>query len=608
MASEHKKRTESTGNVLMDQMIDRMYEYTQDFPRYAAEMIKIKDHASGQIVPLELNAGQWILHNVAEKQRAEKGFVRILLLKTRRFGGSTYIEGRYYWRTSLTANRNAFIVGHEEESTRTLYQMAQLIHERNELKPSTKTSNAQELIFDTPQGDGLKSQYRLATARNLYAGRSQGFHYGHDSEEAYWPDADTLLAGLLACLPPPGSGVETEFFRESTGNGFGNTFQRDVFAAYANGQFPYYQQDGRTYAWKSPESDWILVLVPWYVHDRYTMNFDSEHQKLEFEKKLQQKVFDKDRQIWEDSEAKKLQTKFGLSLEQLLWRDWAIKNVCKGRVEVFRQEYPSIVEEAFLSAGSSMYSKELCDQVELGCVDPVIIGDMVDRMGKPKIRPNPYGHFREWEKPDDGESYFMTVDTAGGIKKSQVDKQREPDPSCIDVWNHYTGKQVAQWHGHIDYDEIADLVEMIGRKYGKATACVELNNHGHTVVADLKRLGYPQYYAAKDSPGFLTTTKTRPVLVDGLLESSRDGALHIRCRETVSEMRTFVEIGNKYEAASGCHDERVITAGMASMMMTLLPRKRSKREGAGKKQETGFSNWKNRSSDRRQTDYVEVRV
>ena len=52
---------------------------------------------------------------------------------------------------------------------------------------------------------------------------------------------------------------------------------------------------------------------------------------------------------------------------------------------------------------------------------------------------------------------------------------------------------MAQWNGHIDYDMIADLVELIGMMFYEAVAVVELNNHGYTVVAMLKERDYPQY-------------------------------------------------------------------------------------------------------------------
>jgi hypothetical protein len=98
----------------------------ESFEFYAGKCLKIRDHNTAQIKPFLFNRPQKILDAIVKKQIAALGYVRILLLKARRFGGSTYIEGRGYWRTSLWKNRNAFIVGHEEESTNTLFSMAQL--------------------------------------------------------------------------------------------------------------------------------------------------------------------------------------------------------------------------------------------------------------------------------------------------------------------------------------------------------------------------------------------------------------------------------------------------------------------------------------------------
>jgi len=501
--------------------------------------------------------------------KAAMGYIRIMLLKSRRFGGSTYIEGRYYWKSSLNFNRNTFIVGHEEDSTSTLYAMATLMQEMNPVSPQTRKSNAQELIFDTNDGKGLKSQYRLATARNIHAGKSQGIHYLHASEEAMWVKGGELLSGLLQCVPDPPS--ESEIYRESTAQGYGNSFQEDVFKSYSEGLYPYYGENGITYAWYNPETDYVLVFIPWFVHERYMRKFASEKEKQGFIERLNAKVFNKDKMVWEDSEAKRLQEKFNLSLEQLYWREWAIENKCRGSLEIFHQEYPSTVEEAFLSKGTNVFPKDLCDDLELLCKEPIGIGDVVERMGKSKIKPNPHGHFSLWEKPKEDETYFLTVDSAGGIK--DVDKQDkvEPDPSCIDVWKRGTGRQVAQWHGHIDYDLIADLVELIGNMFNRGKACVELLNHGYTVVADLQRKHYPLYETRDGDPGWKTTKKTKPQMVDGLYCMARDGDLQILSKQTISEMRTFVEEDGKFNAASGCHDERVDTAGMASQMMRLLP-------------------------------------
>jgi hypothetical protein len=591
--------TASTKSHIPDKVKDFVKSCRAAFTFFAEKCLKVKDHNTAQIVPFTLNKPQRILHAIAEKQKAERGFVRIILDKARRFGGSTYIEGRFYWLTSLWRNKDTFIIGHEEESTKTLYRMAQIFHEMNPIAPATKKSNAQELLFDK-EGNGLKSQYRLATARNLDAGRSQGVHNLHISEEAYWPDgAERLLSSLLSCVPMPGSGVATEVFRESTANGFGNTFQEDVFKSYAEGKYPYYQENGVPYAWGSPSTDWILVFIPWFAYDKYEMKFDNEIQRREFRLSVDRKVLNTDTMSWEDSEARKLETQFSLSLKQLHWRQWTIDNTCRGSIDMFHQEFPSTVIESFLTSGSNVYSKELCDLVEAACKPPILIGDLVERLSEVKIRPNPHGKFQLWHKPQKDGLYFLTVDSAGGIKPSHELTNKEPDPSCIDVYDRETGVQMAQWHGHIDYGEIHRVVEMVGNLFNRALAVVELNNHGYTVVKDLDRVRYPLYEAKEGEPGWITNRVTKVRMVDSLREAAKDGALQIRCRETVAEMRTFIETkSGAFGAASGCHDERVDTAGIAAEVIGTLPHREEKKESVG------FHSWANRNKTQYETHRV----
>ena len=118
---------------------------------------------------------------------------------------------------------------------------------------------------------------------------------------------------------------------------------------------------------------------------------------------------------------------------------------------------------------------------------------------------------------------------------------------------------------------IADVVEMVGGLFNKCRACVEIMNHGYTVVADLKRAVYPMYEHKPGEHGWITNKRTKPLMVDDLYRMCRDGSMVIKNKGTVSEMRTFKEENGKYNAETGCHDERVDTAGMASQMFQLMP-------------------------------------
>ena len=145
--------------------------------------------------------------------------------------------------------------------------------------------------------------------------------------------------------------------------------------------------------------------------------------------------------------------------------------------------------------------------------------------------------------------------------------------SKIDVRNHRNGRQAAQWYGHLDYDLISEVVEAVGDMYNRATACVELNNHGFKVVGDLKDREYPMYYSKPGEAGWLTGKGTKHQMSDDLLTGCRNGIITIRCKETVNEMRSYIEMSGKFGAESGCKDDRVTTAQIAVQMMKLLPRK-----------------------------------
>ena len=156
--------------------------YKQDLELFAKHALYVRDHNTSNLMTLNFRPGQKIMDDVAKKRMKEKGYLRVLLLKNRRFGGSTYIASRGYHHVTFNFNKNAFIIGHETDSTDTLYKMVQLFQEKNKIAPAVKTSNAKELIFDTTEKNaapGLKSEYKLATAKNVEAGRSQGIHFLH---------------------------------------------------------------------------------------------------------------------------------------------------------------------------------------------------------------------------------------------------------------------------------------------------------------------------------------------------------------------------------------------------------------------------------------------
>ena len=92
---------------------------------------------------------------------------------------------------------------------------------------------------------------------------------------------------------------------------------------------------------------------------------------------------------------------------------------------------------------------------------------------------------------------------------------------------------------------------------------------------ELERLRYPKQYIResiddythkiKQSFGFLTNTKTRPVILAELIKAVRDDITIVNDETTLQEMLTFVRNPEtlKPEAELGAHDDCVLSLAIA---------------------------------------------
>lgn len=277
----------------------------QDDELYCAKNLKIRTK-EGAITPFEWNDAQRILHDAIEKQKADKGWVRIIVLKGRQQGISTYVAARFYKRTCMGFGKRTMILTHLDAATQNLFGMAKTFHELSDgtLRPATKANSGTELSFAK-----LRSGYKVATAGSPGAGRSDTIQYLHASEMAFWPNAQKIMAGLGQTVPL----IEgSEAIIESTANGMGNLFHEFWVLA------------------EKGESDYLAVFIPWFADSGYRRDATG----LE--------MSDED---YEYQEA------YGLDLEQMAWRASKIKTDFANDQNWFNQEYPATVDLAFQRIG-----------------------------------------------------------------------------------------------------------------------------------------------------------------------------------------------------------------------------------------------------------------
>lgn len=500
-------------------------------------MIRAK---GGKVIPFRMNEPQKRLYQVIREQWKQGKPVRIIILKARQMGFSTLVEAIIFWLTATAFNVESMIVAHKDEATRNLFLMSKRFYDYlpEKIKPMQRASNAQELVFDTParyrgKNKGLGSRIRCATAGGTGIGRSYTIKALHLSEFAFWPgDKLDTLTGLLQAVPDLAG---TLVVIESTANGF-DEFKKLWDKAVTD------QRNGR--------EGFIPVFFAWFEMEEYRRAVPPGFQRT--------------------AEEEELARTFGLDDEQLAWRRWCIDSNCGGDLNKFHQEYPATPDEAFIATGQCVFDKEALvrrrELVRLQWWERGSFRVLYNEAGRItdwKWIPDPKGPVRILRKPEAGVPYVIGGDTAG----------TGSDFFAAHVLDNRTGDQVAVLHHQFGERMFAEQIYCLGKFYNEALIGIEVNYSTYPQMC-LEELGYRNLYVRQkidtftgkmeDAFGFETTSKSRPLIIDGLKDTARYALETIHDFDTLGEMLTFVYNENwRPEAEAGEHDDLVMALAIA---------------------------------------------
>lgn len=495
--------------------------FFEDFTFYAKHALKVRSKKN-KIVPFELNLVQRKFHAEVEDQRKRTGRVRKIILKGRQQGLSTYVSGRMYWRLSQRSAKKGMVVAHKADSTAALWQMYKRYHNAVPamLKPSTQNSSKKELIFDK-----LDTGFTVATAGGDGVGRGEMLSDIHMSEQAFWlasTSAETLN-GLLQCMP---NEEDTEAFIESTANGFND------FKAIWDGAI-------------SGENEFEPFFSPWFDSPEYRMDVPED-----FEPTLEE----------ED-----LVSLYGLDNAQLMFRR---KKIGTHGKQQFMQEYPCTPDEAFIASGRPIFDPERIVELLMTSDDAVLYRMDVEQTGAGlRVEKSPVGRMKVYREHEPGEGYVIGADVGMGV--------RDGDYSVAQVLDSEK-RLVATFRDQVHPDYFADILAALGTYYNKALIAPERNNHGLVTCIRLwKDLSYPNVFLDttegqiedKDSLsiGFLTTVKTRPLVIDRLRAAMRENDIEVTDTTTLKECQTFVvNDAGKMTAENNCHDDCIMALAIAN--------------------------------------------
>ena len=477
----------------------------------------------GKLVTFKLNQAQKLFYSEFKKAYGNRP-ARFIVLKARRLGISTLTEALLFVLTITNFHSNSLIVAHESKATSNIFDMSKRMLDNlpAAIKPAQKYSNAKELVFNNENGTGLDSS--LAVMAVGEGARSMTTRFLHLSEVAFWKKAQETMLALLQTVSDDNQSLVVI---ESTANGY--NFFHDFWKQAVEGK-----------------NDYVPLFFPWYLDSSYVKPYDG-FELTDYEKDIKKK--------------------YKLSLKQLAWRRYAIKNLCQNDEQKFRQEYPISPEEAFIVSGLSVFNTEKVLQRINQLKEPLDRGYFTYRPdGKTltdiKWVSDPNGCIAIYEKPSKKTNYGLGGDTAGEGSDYFVDQVLSKE-----------GKQCATLRQQMDADVYTAQTFCLGKYYNTALLTIEVNFDSYP-IKKLQEWGYTNMYIReqndtytekyKKAYGFRTDSWTRQYIIDNLIEIVKTHPDFINDIPTLEEMLTFVRNDKgRMEAQEGSHDDLVMALAIA---------------------------------------------
>ena len=181
----------------------------------------------------------------------------------------------------------------------------------------------------------------------------------------------------------------------------------------------------------------------------------------------------------------------------------------------------------------------------------------------------------QWEYPDYTKQYLIAADVARGDGE---------DYSAAQIFDIERMEQVAEYKGQANTREYGRMLAALGIEYNNALIIVERENVGWDTIQELVDINYPNlFYTSKDlqyievhkqitnklwarekkmKPGFGTTVRTRPLLIQKIERFFEDQDIIVHSIRLINELKVFIWKDGKAQAQRGKNDDLVMSLGI----------------------------------------------
>lgn len=529
----------------------------ENFAYYCEDFLKIQPK-EGPLQSLVFNPTQVRLDREFVKLKREGKPPRVLLLKARQQGFSTWSEAYCYKEVTSHYDYRGAVIAHEKRTAIKLYKMFKLYHELfpDELKPFKRApGNSYGLYFDK-----LRSSIDVLSAESTLGSSGGTYQFVHISELSKWRQAEEAMLSLMQTIP-----MSATVIIESTAYGMGN----------------YYHQ-----LWteaKDGNNEYTPMFFPWQEHPEYV------------------RPLRKGEVLEPDLDERYYYERFNLSQEQLKWMRWSRKNNCGGDWDSFRQEYPAYEDEAFITSGRPVFDMRCLQNKELELVKnppESMTGNIIlhedAKECSAEFVPDEYGDVEIYDLPEKGDKtayrYVFGLDVSEGLQKgSRSDRKLagDTDFNVMIGWDKLKAQQILFVRNKLDPDQLGTLAFALMIFYGGAIdksyypmLVIERNGPGITTIMYARDLcfkyGIPinrlyhrgeldkDFEPSTDLIGFRTLEDTKRVLIGEMQRRIREAQDGIKSLITIRESMTYVrDERGKMNAQSGKWDDAVIAQALA---------------------------------------------
>lgn len=546
-----------------------------------------KDRKQGLITP-KTNYLQRKIQETMDAMEEQEIPVRIIELKPRARGSTTYITGIGYTVMRRTSTSAVFIGG-QSDQTVGLWNMMKTYH-ANDRFDWSNTGEVNEKGAHFSNGSRAKKE----SAKDVQAGIGDTYQFLQATEAARWSqygvaNAGDVMANILKAVPLL---PFTYIFLESTAEAASGDFYNRWLSATDSEDFI----SGKTAV---RGGDYVRVFAAWFQFEESVLPTPlTEDEKRHIENTIDQEEWYYGEQFLLDNYAvdcddgvRRLgnEIRNGDWREQLAWRRYSIEKECGKDRDVFDRDFPHSWQTAFQKSGNMRFNLAGIGAMRkrLSTVTP-LHGIIEMPKQTPAFRQTSQGEavVTIFEKPINGCRYILSCDPMTGITQTG---SKDPDRHGVFVLRKGYTDSKGKWRRpatvarivqcRYDIDVLENHIWRLAKYYGGPSGClisVEVNMD-RGLIELLKLRGANLYrreifnrtdYKTTEAYGYQTNQRTRENMIETLAAAIReydtDGAgVDIWCPQALEQCENFVRKANgRSEAGDGWKDDDVISIAM----------------------------------------------